>query len=59
MRDPRRAGASMLKSAAAYAGHASFFTFISEMRNPKDYPKALYTLQFIDTALYIIVGVVV
>lgn len=43
----------------AYAGHVNFFTFISEMRNPEEYAKGLYLLQFADTTLYTIVGVVI
>ncbi|RMJ25346.1 hypothetical protein PHISP_03788 [Aspergillus sp. HF37] len=43
----------------SYAGHVSFFGFISEMREPKDYPKTLYTLQFTDTSLYLTAAVVI
>ncbi|KDQ49937.1 hypothetical protein JAAARDRAFT_142662 [Jaapia argillacea MUCL 33604] len=43
----------------AYAGHVAFLVFISEMKQPKDFPKALYFLQIADTTLYLIVGVVV
>ncbi|KIP08747.1 hypothetical protein PHLGIDRAFT_507405 [Phlebiopsis gigantea 11061_1 CR5-6] len=43
----------------AYAGHVAFFTFIAEMKEPADFPKALYALQIADTTLYLIVGVVV
>ncbi|KAI0689778.1 transmembrane amino acid transporter protein-domain-containing protein [Cytidiella melzeri] len=43
----------------AYAGHVAFFTFIAEMKEPRDFPKTLYTLQICDTTLYLIVGVVV
>ncbi|TCD70291.1 hypothetical protein EIP91_004192 [Steccherinum ochraceum] len=43
----------------AYAGHVAFFTFISEMRQPADFPKALFALQLADTTLYLIVGIVV
>ncbi|GJE87015.1 amino acid transporter [Phanerochaete sordida] len=43
----------------AYAGHVAFFTFIAEMKEPRDFPKALYALQIADTTLYLIVGVVV
>lgn len=37
----------------------SFFGFISEMKEPKDYPKTLYTLQFTDTSLYLTAAVVI
>ncbi|KAI0362578.1 hypothetical protein OH77DRAFT_1416854 [Trametes cingulata] len=43
----------------AYAGHVGFFTFIAEMKEPKDFAKALYMLQIADTTLYLIVGIVV
>ncbi|EPQ55513.1 hypothetical protein GLOTRDRAFT_60231 [Gloeophyllum trabeum ATCC 11539] len=43
----------------AYAGHVAFLTFISEMKDPRDFPKALYALQIADTTLYLIVGIVV
>lgn len=43
----------------AYAGHVAFFTFIAEMKDPRDFPKALYALQIADTTLYLIVGIVV
>ena len=41
------------------SGHAAFFTFISEMKNPNDFPKALAALQISDTTLYLLCGVVV
>lgn len=43
----------------AYAGHVAFLTFISEMKRPVDFPKALYALQIADTTLYLVVGIVV
>ncbi|KAI0345125.1 hypothetical protein BDW22DRAFT_1426816 [Trametopsis cervina] len=43
----------------AYAGHVAFFTFISEMKQPRDFPKTLFALQICDTTLYLIVGIVV
>ncbi|KIY01509.1 uncharacterized protein Z520_03061 [Fonsecaea multimorphosa CBS 102226] len=43
----------------AYAGHVAFFTFISELRNPNDFPKALAFLQCSDITMYIITAVVV
>ena len=42
----------------AYAGHLAFFSFISELRDPREYPKALYLLQTIDIGMYILVAVV-
>lgn len=43
----------------AYAGHVAFFSFISELKNPKDFPKALFFLQAWDILLYIVVAIVV
>ncbi len=43
----------------AYAGHVAFFTFISELRDPQDFPKALAFLQCSDISMYIITAVVV
>ena len=43
----------------AYAGHVSFFSFISEFRDPKEFPKALFLLQGADTTMYLIVALVV
>ncbi|KKY14779.1 putative t-complex protein 1 subunit eta [Diplodia seriata] len=43
----------------AYAGHVAFFTFISELKDPREFPKALFTLQAADTSMYIIVAIVV
>ncbi|KAI5809510.1 transmembrane amino acid transporter protein-domain-containing protein [Peziza echinospora] len=43
----------------AYAGHLAFFSFISEMKNPEEYPKALFSLQISDTCLYLIAAVVI
>ncbi|KAF1987617.1 amino acid transporter [Aulographum hederae CBS 113979] len=43
----------------AYAGHVAFFSFISELKNPHDFPKALYLLQVVDTSMYLVVAIVV
>ncbi|KAF8475034.1 transmembrane amino acid transporter protein-domain-containing protein [Kalaharituber pfeilii] len=43
----------------AYAGHLAFFSFISEMKDPKEYPKALFSLQISDTILYLVAAVVI
>ncbi|KAI0647479.1 transmembrane amino acid transporter protein-domain-containing protein [Trametes meyenii] len=43
----------------AYSGHVAFFTFIAELKEPKDFSKALYLLQISDTTLYLIIGIVV
>ena len=42
----------------AYAGHVGFFSFISELKDPRTYSKALFLLQGVDTSMYIIVAIV-
>jgi hypothetical protein len=39
--------------------HNTFFTFIAELKDPKDFPKALALLQTVDMTLYIIAAVVI
>lgn len=41
------------------AAHAAFFTFISELKEPRDFPKALAFLQISDVSMYIISAVVI
>lgn len=41
------------------AGHVAFFGFMSELKDPRDYPKSLCLLQGIDTVLYIVTAVVI
>lgn len=43
----------------AYAAHVAFFTFISELKNPQDFPKALAFLQITDVSMYIISAIVI
>ena len=43
----------------AYAGHVAFFSFISELKKPEEYPKALFLLQASDTSLYLLVAGIV
>lgn len=43
----------------AYTGHVAFFSFISELKKPEEYPKALFLLQGVDISMYILVAVVV
>ena len=42
----------------AFAGHVAFFPFMSELENPKDFPKALAFLQICDVSMYIICAAV-
>ena len=41
------------------AGNVAFFSFMSEMRSPSEYPKALYTLQGAATTLYLLVAAII
>jgi hypothetical protein len=41
------------------AGHVAFFGFMSEMKEPASFPKSLYMLQIVDTALYVVAAVVI
>jgi amino acid permease len=43
----------------AYAGHVAFFSFISEFRRPRDFPKALALLQCSDISMYLVSSVVI
>ncbi|ATZ58468.1 hypothetical protein BCIN_16g02440 [Botrytis cinerea B05.10] len=43
----------------AYAGHIAFFTFISELRAPADFPKSLATLQIIEIFLYLLSSILI
>lgn len=43
----------------AYAAHVAFFTFISELKDPRDFPKALTLLQITDVSMYIVTAVVI
>ncbi|KAA8910700.1 neutral amino acid permease [Sphaerosporella brunnea] len=43
----------------AYAGHVAFFTLFSEMKDPREFHKALYTLQITDTLVYTVTAVVI
>lgn len=40
-------------------GHVAFFSFISELKDPREYPKSLFLLQGTDTILYIVSAVVI
>ena len=41
------------------AGHVCFFSFISEMKKPEDFPKALALLQVCNISVYIVSAVVI
>ncbi|XHG05571.1 hypothetical protein AWENTII_008789 [Aspergillus wentii] len=43
----------------AFIAHVAFFGFISEMQDPRDFPKSLAMLQVTDTTMYIITAVVI
>ena len=43
----------------AYAGHVAFFSFMSELEDPNQYMKALFTLQGADISLYLLAAIVI
>ncbi|PYI11885.1 hypothetical protein BO78DRAFT_457170 [Aspergillus sclerotiicarbonarius CBS 121057] len=43
----------------SFSGHVAFFGFMSELKDHREYPKALCLLQSIDTILYIVTSVVI
>lgn len=53
------AAAALSSIIFAYAGTPAYFNIVSEMKDHKDYFKALSLCQFVMTALYIAIGVVV
>ncbi|OJJ53546.1 hypothetical protein ASPSYDRAFT_187757 [Aspergillus sydowii CBS 593.65] len=50
---------SALNIILSYASHNAFFNVIAELKDPKDFPKALTLLQSIDISLYLVAGVVI
>ncbi|KAF7926933.1 uncharacterized protein EAE98_006317 [Botrytis deweyae] len=55
----REAFLSVTNIVFAYAGHIAFFTFISELRTPSDFPKSLATLQTIEIGLYLLSSILI
>lgn len=43
----------------AFSGHSCFFSVMSELKQPNDWPKALLLLQAADITLYLVVSIVV
>ncbi|KAI9036458.1 putative amino acid transporter [Aspergillus affinis] len=43
----------------AYIAHVAFFGFISEMSDPRDFPKSLAMLQVLDTCMYVVTAMVI
>jgi hypothetical protein len=43
----------------AYCAHVAFFGLLAEMREPRDFPKALYMLQTFEIIFYVIAAVVI
>ncbi|KAL4887812.1 transmembrane amino acid transporter protein-domain-containing protein [Aspergillus ambiguus] len=50
---------SALNIILSFASHNTFFTFIAELRDPKDFKKSLALLQSIDISLYLTASVVI
>ncbi|KAB8228059.1 transmembrane amino acid transporter protein-domain-containing protein [Aspergillus alliaceus] len=43
----------------SFSGHIGFFGFMAELRDPHDFPKALYMVQVMEVVIYIVAGVVI
>ncbi|OQD75581.1 hypothetical protein PENDEC_c006G04756 [Penicillium decumbens] len=43
----------------AYCAHVAFFGLLAEMREPRDFPKALYMLQIFEIVFYTVAAVVI
>lgn len=43
----------------AYAGHLAWVSFISELRDPRDFPKALFVQQAFMIIAYLVVSIVI
>ena len=50
---------AMMNILFAYTGHVAFFSFMSELKDVKSYPKANYMLQGVDTTMYLVSAVVI
>ncbi|KAL2827320.1 hypothetical protein BDW59DRAFT_171353 [Aspergillus cavernicola] len=50
---------SALNIILSYASHNAFFNVIAELKEARDFPKALTLLQCIDISLYLVTGVVI
>ncbi|KAK5711774.1 hypothetical protein LTR15_012369 [Elasticomyces elasticus] len=53
------AGMSVSSIILAYNGHIAYPTIISEMKNPRDFPKALVLLESVAISFYVVVAVVI
>ena len=42
----------------SHLGHVAFFSFISELKKPEEYPKALFLLQGVNISMYLLVAIV-
>ncbi|BCS23151.1 uncharacterized protein APUU_31376S [Aspergillus puulaauensis] len=43
----------------SFSSHNTFFTIISELREPRDFPKSLFLLQSVDMTIYVVAAVVI
>ncbi|KAJ5871718.1 uncharacterized protein N7529_004071 [Penicillium soppii] len=43
----------------AFIAHVSFFGIMSEMQDPKEFPKSLAMLQIVDTTMYVVTAMVI
>lgn len=47
------------RSLLSTASHVAFFGFLSEMQDPRDFPKTIALLQGVDIGLYVVAAVVI
>lgn len=57
--DLYRAFTAVTNIVFAYCAHVAFFGLLAEMKNPKDFPKALYMLQTFEIIFYTVAAVVI
>ncbi|KAF1990955.1 amino acid transporter [Aulographum hederae CBS 113979] len=50
---------AVLNILISYAGHVAYFGFTAELKNPKDFPKALVFLNSVSTSFYLVVATVI
>ncbi|KAJ5595402.1 uncharacterized protein N7459_001610 [Penicillium hispanicum] len=57
--DLYRAFTAVTNIVFAYCAHVAFFGLLAEMKNPRDFPKALYMLQTFEIIFYTVAAVVI
>lgn len=49
----------VLTLAYPQAGHIGYYSFMGELKNPRDFPKALYLLQAAEIGIYLLASLVI